>query len=380
MRSTPSSRRPGTELLRVAVVGPTHPYKGGVAAHTTALAHELRRAGHDVELVSWRHLYPSLLYPGRQKLGDERPDVEPFDRTSWELSWARPDSWWRVGRRLREVDVIVVVHVVPQVVPAHLVLTRAARRRRGSRPRVVGVVHNVLPHEAQPGADLLMRRFFSALDGTVVHSAEQGVLAEGLGAQHVEVARLPPHLPGGPPVPRPPHDGPARLLTLGLVRDYKGIDLVLEGLQYVPDVTLTIAGELWGAAGERVKMLAADPLIAERVHLQPGYVPADRIAPLLAQHDVLMLAYRSATSSQNVLLAHHHGLPVVVSRVGTLPDGVREGVDGLVVEPDDTGSLVAALHRIANRDFLERLRDGVQAPDLVRPWSSYVVAVEAAAQ
>lgn len=363
----------------MAVVGPTHPYKGGVAAHTTALAHELRRAGHDVELVSWRHLYPSLLYPGRQKLGDERPDVEPFDRTSWGLRWARPDSWWRVGRRLREVDVIVIVHVVPPVVPAHLVLIRAARRSRGSRPRVVGVVHNVLPHESQPGAGLLMRRFFSALDGTVVHSAEQGGLAEGLGARHVEVVDLPPHLPGGPPVPRHPHDGPARLLALGLVREYKGIDLVLEALRDVPDVTLTIAGELWGAAGERVRTLAADPLIADRVDLRPGYVPADRIAPLLAEHDALMLAYRSATSSQNVLLAHHHGLPVVVSRVGTLPDGVRDGIDGLVVEPDDTASLVAALRRMADRDSLEKFRAGVQPPDLVRPWTRYVAAVEAAA-
>ena len=52
--------------LRVALVGPTHPYKGGVATHTTTLAHELAEAGHDVSLVSWSHLYPSALYPGEQ--------------------------------------------------------------------------------------------------------------------------------------------------------------------------------------------------------------------------------------------------------------------------------------------------------------------------
>ena len=95
--------------LKVALVGPTHPYKGGVAAHTTALAHELTDAGHDVTLVSWSHLYPSALYPGEQSVPGGSMDVEPFPRTLRVLSWARPDPWVRAGRRLRDVDVILVV-------------------------------------------------------------------------------------------------------------------------------------------------------------------------------------------------------------------------------------------------------------------------------
>ena len=53
---------PGSAALRIAVIGPTHPHKGGVAAHTTMLAHHLDDAGHDVMLVSWSHLYPSKLH------------------------------------------------------------------------------------------------------------------------------------------------------------------------------------------------------------------------------------------------------------------------------------------------------------------------------
>ena len=108
--------------LKVAVVGPTHPYKGGVAAHTTTLAHHLAEAGHDVTLVSWSHLYPSRLYPGEQAVPGGAADVPPFPRTIRALSWARPDTWLRTGRRLRGFDAIVVVHVIPAVVPAHLVL------------------------------------------------------------------------------------------------------------------------------------------------------------------------------------------------------------------------------------------------------------------
>ena len=71
-----------------------------------------------------------------------------------------------------------------------------------------------------------------------------------------------------------------------------------------------------------------------------GYVPADRLAPLLASHDVLALTYRSATASQNALLGQQHGLPVLASDVGTFGGQVRDGVDGLLVPPGDKAALV----------------------------------------
>lgn len=378
----------GTAALRVAVVGPTHPYKGGVAAHTTSLAHELAEAGHDVTLVSWSHLYPSRLYPGEQAVPGGAPDLEPFPRTVRALSWARPDTWVRTGRRLRGFDAIIVVHVIPAVVPAHLALLRAAgvgRRAtstaavRSTGPRSVVIAHNVLPHEQHPGDRALMRSLFERVDAVVVHSDSQARLGHELGAPRVSVADLPPHLPGGPPVERPPHDGPPRLLALGMVREYKGVDLLLRALAQVPDLTLTVAGEMWGESGETVKSLARDPRLAGRVEVHGGYVPADRLASLFASHDVLALTYRSATASQNALLGQRHGLPVLASNVGTFGQQVRDGVDGLLVPPGDEAALVAALRRLAEPGYADKLRSEVRSPDLSGPWARYVGAIEALA-
>lgn len=373
--------------LKVAVVGPTHPYKGGVAAHTTSLAHELAEAGHDVTLVSWSHLYPSKLYPGEQAVPGGAPDVEPFPRTVRALSWARPDTWVRTGRRLRGFDVVVVVHVIPAVVPAHLTLLRAAgvgRRsvQRGVRhagPRTVVIAHNVLPHETHPGDRELMKQLLERVDSVLVHSDAQARLAYELGAPRVSVTDLPPHLPGGAPVDRVEHDGPPRLLALGMVRDYKGVDLLMEALADVPGPTLTVAGEMWGSSGERVKELARDPRLRDRVEVHGGYVPADRLAPLLASHDVLTLTYRSATASQNALLGQQHGLPVLASDVGTFGAQVRDGVDGLLVPPGDKAALVAALERLAQPGVADTLRAQVRPPDLSGPWARYVGTIEALA-
>ena len=381
---------PGSSAtLTIALVGPTHPYKGGVAAHTTTLAHELEEAGHEVTLVSWSHLYPSALYPGEQSVPPGSPDVDPFPRTLRVLSWARPDTWVRSGRRLRDVDLVVVVHVVPAVVPAHLSLLRAAGVGRGPRgrlprasPRSVVIAHNVLPHEGRPGDRQLMEALVRRVDAVVVHSDDQAALARGLGARHVKQLPLPPHLPGGPPEPRHARagdDGAVRILSLGIVRDYKGVDLLVDAVGDVPGIHLTVAGELWGDAGRRVRELASDPRLDGRVDVHSGYVPADRIAGLLARHDVVALPYRSATASQNALLARLHGVPVLASAVGTFPDHVRDGIDGLLVPPSDREALVAALRRLREPGCVDRLRAAVRPPDLSGPWANYVGGIEALA-
>lgn len=358
----------------MAVVGPTHPFKGGVAAHTTELAHRLVAAGHEVDLVSWRRLYPRPLYPGDQHVPGGTPDVPVFTGARQRLSWARPDSWWREGRALRRHDLVVLVHVVPAVVPAHLTLLAALGRRR--RPTTAAVVHNVLPHEPHAGATALVRRLLRAVDRVVVHSPEQAGSARQLAAGlDVRVASLPPHLPGGPPVQRVPHDGPTRLLSLGIVRDYKGVDLLMQALADVPGPTLTVAGELWGDAGRRVRRLALDPRLRDRVIVREGYLPATQLPRLLASHDVLALPYRSATGSQNALLGHGHGLPVLATRTGTFATDVRDGVDGLLVEPGSVEALTTALRRLAEPSFVERLRSGVTAPDLDGPWQRYLDAL-----
>lgn len=370
--------------MRIALVGPTHPFKGGVALHTTATAHRLAEAGHQVELVSWSRLYPRRLYPGELGVPGGEPELPPFPGTTYPLRWDRPGSWWRTGRRLRGADAVVLVMVIPAQVPALLTLARGARGAgppAGTGPAVLAVAHNVVPHETHPGGRWLAERLLRSVDGVLVHADEQARLAREHGARRVALAALPPHLPGGePPVPapaRPAHrpGDPVRVLALGIVRDYKGVDLLLQAARDVPGVTVTVAGEQWGRAGERVRELAADPALAGRVELLPGYLPAAQLPGLLARHDVLALTYRSATASQNVLLGQAYRLPVLATRVGTFPDQVQDGTDGLLVPPGDVPALAAALRRLAGDGELDRLRAGIRPVDLTGPWQRYLAAL-----
>jgi glycosyltransferase involved in cell wall biosynthesis len=99
---------------------------------------------------------------------------------------------------------------------------------------------------------------------------------------------------------------------------------------------------------------------------------------LLAAHDVLALPYRHGTASQNVLLGHAHGLPVLATTAGTFAADVTDGVDGLLVPPDDAAALAGALRTLREPGALERLRHGVPDVDVRAPWQAYVAALTGA--
>lgn len=356
--------------MRIVIVGPAFPYKGGGAHHTTELAHRLADAGHEVVLESWKAQYPSFLYPGVQTIG--APEGEPFPGTRRELAWYRPDGWLAAGRRFRSADLVVFAVLSPVQTPAYLGILAGLER---GRTRTTALCHNVLPHERRPYDEPLMRRLLRRVDSVLVHSAEEAAVARSLAGTPVTVAEMAPHFPE--------HEVAAasgtaagvrrKLLFFGMVRPYKGLDVLLRALAAgPPDVSLTVAGEFWGGASETRELIDALGL-AGRVELRPGYVPAEDIPGLFADADALVLPYRSATASQNVALAFSRGLPVIVTRTGTLPDQVRDGIDGLVCEADDVPSLTDAIKHFY--DDPARYRAAVRPVDTRQQWDAYLAAL-----
>jgi glycosyltransferase involved in cell wall biosynthesis len=374
--------------MRIAVVGPTHPNTGGIVHHTTELTHHLAEAGHQVDLVSWSAQYPGFLHPGTIRVPDGEPEVRPYPRTRYALAWWNPLTWWRTGLRLRHYDAVVLVHAATVQVPTYLTMLRNLRGRRGGhgdaaarRPRVVVVAHNVFPHERHRGDAALVRMLFRRVDGVLVHSEELAALARPMvdSSTEVMVADIPPHLPVAPQPRRavdpdePPHN---QLLFFGTVRHYKGLDVLLRALSNVPDIRLVVAGDIWSGAGALHDQISSLGL-TDRVTLRPGYVAGSTIPALFSDVDALVLPYRAGTASQNVLLAHAMGVPVIATRAGTLAAQVHDGVDGVLAEPDDVPELTAALRRFYAPGMPARLRAAVPAVDMESSWTGYVEVLAA---
>lgn len=364
---------------RVALVGPTHPYSGGISHHTTTLANRLIEAGHRADVVSWKAQYPKFLRDGDTHVPVDRPEVVPAAPTAQPLAWYDPIGWYRTGRRLRDRDLVVystvsAFHAIPFRV-------MAAGAGRGVTQSVI--VHNVVPHMGGGRIHRMLNRLlYRRMDEVIVHSDAQRALAlPSAGRTPVTVATMP--LPDLVGIPRRADDpvrvadrrpGPLRLLFFGMVREYKGVDILVDALARTADAELTIAGEFWQPVDQfrdQIRRLGLE----SRVTLRPGYVPIHDTASLFGSVDALVLPYRGASASNNVELARRFGLPVVASAVGTFVRDIADDVDGYLVPPADPDALAAALTRLAEPATYHRIRAGVPFPPADENWARYVEVV-----
>ncbi len=356
--------------MKVVLVGPTFPYKGGVAQHTTQLAFRLDAAGTDTEILSWSSQYPKRLYPGSLEVTGGEGD--PYPRTRRALAWYSPWSWLRSAWRLRRRDTLVLFCLVNALqVPTYLLMATVARRGGAQ----VGLVcHNVVPHDA-PGWQLrLIRVLIRWVGRVIVHSDVEAEAARDFGASEVQVAALPFFLPVRP-VATQDHATTHRLLFFGFVRPYKGLDVLIEAMaRCSTPVSLRAVGEFWEPA-DGLREQAQRLGLGDRVQLEDRYLPSEELIELFEGVDALVVPYRSGTGSQHPRLGHLAGVPVIATKVGDLVDQVEDGVDGFLCEPDDAGSLASAIDRLYEPGTIPAMRAHIAAHPPEDDWEPYLDAV-----
>jgi glycosyltransferase involved in cell wall biosynthesis len=341
--------------VRLGVIAAVHPLTGGAAQFNTAMAAALRDRG-PVELLSWRRLYPPLVYRGQHR--DERSAPPRQERADFILDWHDPRTWRNALRRLRGfgAEAVVLPWLHPVSAPPYRWLLRHASWMR----RVV-VCHNVLPHERVPAAAWLTRAALRHSDLLVTHAPQQAdeLAALGLGGIPVLPAFHPRFVACDlAPVPtaeavaaerRRLGDPDLLLLFFGAVRPYKGLEVALEALAQVDpalDARLIVAGRFWEGR-DRYDALVDRLGLCNRVEIRAGYVTNEEAALLFSAADGAVLPYRSATQSGVAQLAFAYGKPVVATSVGGLPAAIEHRRTGLLCPPDNPFALARAIERFA---------------------------------
>jgi D-inositol-3-phosphate glycosyltransferase len=372
--------------VRIALLGPVHPYRGGIAHYTAALTRALLERGHAARVFSFTRQYPRLLFPGqRQTDTSEAALAVPSERVIDSLS---PLSWWRASRAAAAFGptLVLVQWWHPFFAPSLGTVARWVRRRTGAQ--VVFVCHNVRPHEASRLDSALLRYAYGAADAFVVQArGEARRLRELIGeAAPVEVAPHPPYevlSELAPPLERAVArarlglTAPRVVLFFGLVREYKGLSVLLDAFAQLddPGAQLVVAGEFYAPAGPyraQVERLG----LAGRVRFDARYIPNEEVGAYFSAADVVALPYRHATQSGIVQLAWAYGVPVVVSAVGGIPEVVEDGVSGLLVPPERPDALSEALRRFFAEGLEGPLREGVRQARRRHSFAGVAEAIE----
>ena len=350
-------------LVKICIVGPTYPYRGGIAHYTTLLVKHLREAGHTIPFYSYTRQYPRWLFPGKT---DKDPSVTPLRvECEYVLDPTNPLTWWRLCRKIRadNPDLVILQWWVPYWTPSLRYISRWLKKH--TRTKIVYICHNVVPHE---GGGVLDRRFASTVlkqgDSFIVHS-EQDLhrLHALLPRAKVVKAQLPTYAelahrtePAQTQALRQQlnldPDQPI-LLFFGFVRPYKGLEYLIQALPLVQQhikVHLLVVGEFWSSP-DFYQRYAQEYGVEAAITFINRYVPNEELGPYFAVADVVVLPYVAATQSAVVQLAFGFGKPVITTRVGGLHEVVSDGVNGLVVPPQDEVALAEAIVRYFTEDL-----------------------------
>ncbi len=343
--------------MRVDVVDPsafTPPYDHSLCA-------ALGVAGAQVRLITSEFVYGST------------PSPEHYDRRElfYRLALGRPGSRLRLFTKLLEhgpdmARYRAVARTADVVHFQWLPVGWLDQRLLPSRPMVL-TAHDLLPREPRPGQVSAQRRLYERADAVITHSAfgrrqlveQVGVAAEKLSViphgsfdylARLAPAELPPELGGGTA-----EGGPPVVLFFGLIRPYKGVDVLLSAWSELvaqrPDARLWVVGRPRVSLGP---LRAASP---PGVKFLPRFVSEPELAACFRRADVVVLPYRRTERldfSGVLATALAFGKPAIVSDVGGFSEVAATGA-AVLVEPDDAGALEVAIRRLLD-DEAERRR------------------------
>jgi D-inositol-3-phosphate glycosyltransferase len=382
------------KILEVEVFG-----RGGLAHYVNNLSRALAARGHEVTLIT----AANYELDGQGDLPASLRIIKRTARSREQFNNAHRSVRLRTLRRLQAIgDALVVTRLAqrlrPEVIHLHstnpiALLYLTLFRLLG--PRVVYTAHVVTPHERTRFDSLISGSINRLADRIITHSRFDSVRLQTEFSVNPERISVIPHgeygffeRHGAPP----DRSGARRILGLapedevalffGYIREYKGLDLLLEAWPAVsaarPHARLVIAGDPVQLGQDRLAELEE---WAERLHAihRFDYIPFAEVTQYFAAADVLVMPYRRISQSGVLFLSLALGVPVIATAVGGLPEMLEDGETALLISAESTPLLTEALIRVfADPDLRDRLAEGGRRLSALYSWDSIAEQTELA--
>ena len=330
--------------MNIVLLGTAYPFRGGLATFNERLARQLQAEGHQVEIITFTLQYPSFLFPGKTQYSTEKPPTDL--RISQLVNSCNPLNWIKVGRRIQAMqpDLLISCYWMAFFAPCFGIIQRLAQRN--GKTRCIALVHNMIPHEPSM-LDKLFAPFFVRNTNGFVALSESVVN---------DIASIDKKDKPKTSYPHPIYDHYGEQMTheeacqalnlnpenqymlfFGLVRAYKGLDLLLDAFGKVkdqlPKLQLIIAGEFYEDE-DKYRTQIANNGLTDRVVIKNEFIADADLRKYFGAADLIVQPYKSATQSGVTQVAFHFEKPMLVTNVGGLGEIVHDHQMGYAVEPN----------------------------------------------
>lgn len=365
--------------MNIIIIGPAHPYRGGIALFNERLALAFKENNHQVEIITFTLQYPSILFPGKTQLST---DNTPKDiKISQKINSINPFNWLTVGLKIKnkKPDLVIFSYWMPFMSPCFS--TIAALTKLNKTTKIIGLIHNITPHEKRIGDNFLTKIFTKSMNGFVVMSdSVENDLMKFTNKSIIQT-------------PHPLYDNFGEkidkieaknllnlntdydyILFFGIIRKYKGLDILLNAFADKRlrnnKLKLLIAGEFYEEETDYLNIIKKHDL-SDDVILTKSFVPNTDVAKYFCACDMVVQPYKHATQSGVTQIAYHFNTPMLVTNVGGLKEIVPNNVVGYVTSPNSNEVADAIFDFYTNKKesiFIE----GIQQEKIKYSWKIMV--------
>ncbi len=369
--------------MKIIIVGTAFPYRGGLAAYNERLAHEYVKQGNNVEIITFTLQYPDFLFPGNTQYSSE---IAPKDLIiSRKINAISPLNWMKVGREIKakSPDLVIYCFWMAFMAPCFGTIARYART---PKTKMVGLIHNIIPHEPTIIDRIFPLYFVKAMDGFVAMA--ESVITD---INYFDLANKPKVVS---PHPIYDHYGDALtkkdaalklglheqkkyILFFGFIKHYKGLDLLIEAfaderLRKFP-VRLIVAGEFYENPQPYLEQIISLKLEG-LVELRTGFIPDSEVRNYFSVADLVAQPYRTAMQSGITQIAYHFENPMLVTDVGGLSFTIPDGKVGYVVGINHT-EIADALVDFFSNNRADKMIENIKIEKQKFTWSRMIDAI-----
>ncbi len=368
-------------IEKITILGPAHPFRGGIASFNERLAKELQDFGKKVNIYTYTTQYPSLIFPAKNQLTDDpAPDGLSIERT---FSTINPLTWRSTVQKLKQEkpDLLISRFWLPYTSLSTNFIHKKIKNEKSIRQ--LSIVDNLIPHQHMPGDDFIIKQFLHSLEHFICLSS--GVLEDVLKRKKNAVTDKILH-------PIYDHYGDVinktdsanilnvkseytYILFFGFIKPYKGLDLLLDCLDVdflkQQKIKVLIAGDVYGSSKVYDDIISKNNL-ADHIIFHKDYIPNEKVAAYFSLADLVVQPYRTATQSGISQIALHFEKPVVVTDVGSLSDFVADGKSGYVVPVDKSAIMTAIKKHFKKNNDLQVMTDSIKEQKRAFGWDEFV--------
>jgi glycosyltransferase involved in cell wall biosynthesis len=338
--------------MKVTILGAAHPLRGGLAAYNERLAKEFISQGDEVKIVTFSLQYPEFLFPGTTQYSSLPAPKDISIEVS--VNSVNPLNWYLTGRKIAKdkPDLLIVKFWLPFMAPSLGTICRMVRKNKHTK--IISILDNIIPHEKRPGDTSLTQYFVNSVDAFIAMSDS---VYNDLSLFDTKKPRL--------LNPHPLFDNYGEavskeeairqlnldmskkyILFFGLIRDYKGLDILLKAMAPEAlrnsDIQLLVAGEYYSNREEYEKLIGEFNL-QDKVEMHTRFIPDNEVYKYFCAADVVVQPYKHATQSGVTQICYHFNKPMIVTNVGGLPEIVPDNKVGFVVDPHEAAVADAIL-------------------------------------